>query len=75
MRIKALDTFETTRFLPQEDEYGSVSLHSEKLEMKDGDIAEIDDALANRLIGHGLVSEDLDAETRAQKMQRETAAG
>jgi hypothetical protein len=71
MKIKALDTFETTRFLPEEDEHGVFTMRPDKLEMKEGDIREVDDKLAKRLIGYGHASEDLEAETRTQRLQRE----
>lgn len=70
MKIKALDTFETTRFFSEEDDNGVVSMRQEKLEMKEGDVQEIDDKLARRLISYGHASEDLDAETKTQRQQR-----
>lgn len=71
MKIKAISTFETTRFFSEEDDDGVLSMRSEKLEMKEGDIKEVDDKLARRLIGYGHASQDLEAETTTQRLQRE----
>jgi hypothetical protein len=73
MRIKALDTFEHTRHVAEENDDGVVSLRPEKIVMKEGDIGNIEDKLAGRLIKHGIASEDMNAETKTQKMQREAA--
>jgi hypothetical protein len=53
MKIKALAGFETTRFIPEEDEHGVFTMRPDKLVMKEGDIKEVDDKLAKRLIGYG----------------------
>lgn len=75
MKIKALDTFETTRFVPEEDEHGAITLRAERVEMKDGEVADLDEKLARRLIGYGHASEDMAAETRAERIKREASNG
>lgn len=73
MKVKALDTLETTRFIPEEDEHGNVTTRAETIHMKEGEVADLDDKLAKRLIGYGHVSEDLNAETRNERLRREAA--
>jgi hypothetical protein len=73
MKIKALSGLETTRFIPEEDEHGVFTMRPDKLEMKEGEIKEVDDKIARRLIGYGYASEDLEAETHLQRLQREAA--
>lgn len=73
MKVKALDTLETTRFIPEEDEHGIITTRAETIRMKEGEVADLDDKLAKRLIGYGHASDDLTAETRSERAKREAA--
>lgn len=73
MKVKAIVGFETMRHEPEEDEHGSFTLKTIRVEMKEGEIGDIDDKVANRLIGYGHVSTDLSAETHNERLKREAA--
>jgi hypothetical protein len=57
MKIKALAGFETLDHTPEEDEHGNHSLRAERIEMKMGDVRELREKLARRIIGHGHAEE------------------
>jgi hypothetical protein len=61
MKIKALTGFETLHHTPEEDQDGVYTLRSERIEMKLGELRELPEKLAKRLIAGGHAEEAKDA--------------
>lgn len=60
MKIKALTGFETLHHTPVEDEDGVYTLNAERIEMKLGELRELPEKLAKRLIAGGHAEEAKD---------------
>jgi precorrin-6x reductase len=73
MKVKALTGFETAKHIPEEDDAGNFTIRVVPISMKEGEVADIDDKLARRLLDYGHVSEDLNAETNLDRVRREAS--
>ena len=73
MKIKALTGIETVHHTMDEDEHGTVNMTPHPVHLKEGEIADVDDKVAARLIKYGHASEDMEAETVLERTRREAA--
>jgi hypothetical protein len=73
MKVKALTGFETAKHIPEEDDAGNFTIRVIPISMKEGEVGDLDDKLAQRLLGYGHVSEDLNAETNLERVRRESS--
>lgn len=73
MKIKALTGIETSRHAVEDDEHGVPVIRQYPLVFSEGDVVDVDDKVARRLIDHGHASDDLNAETNLDRGRREAA--
>jgi hypothetical protein len=73
MKIKALTGIEASHPSIDEDENGNIIVKYTPILLKEGEVVDIDDKLAGRLIKNGHASEDLEAETNLDRVRREAA--
>lgn len=62
MKVKATVTLETLHSVSVEDEENGITIQSERIEMKEGEIRDLPDKVANRLIRTGHATDKLDEE-------------
>lgn len=61
MKVKAVDNIHFVRQVPEEDGEGGFRLRSEVTDYKAGEVYDLADPIAKKLLTAGYVSEDLDA--------------